>query len=255
MSDLTAIQFRQVTKYFKSRGILSAGMKNLLLQLPRRFQGLGNSRHSRVLEKVSFVVSRGESVGIIGRNGCGKTTTLSLIAGVLQPNEGSVEVRGHVCPLLELGAGFRQELSGLENIFLNGVLLGMTRRQVKGRLAEIAEFSELGEFLDHPVRTYSSGMTARLGFSIAVHVNPEILLVDEVLAVGDSGFAAKCRDRISAFRAQGVTIVFVSHNTQDVVNLCNRVIWLQDGQVRADGEARSVCRQYEHSVIPLSAQA
>ena len=156
-----------------------------------------------------------------------------------------------MCPLLELGAGFRQELSGAENIFLNGVLLGMTRRQVREKFAEIAEFSELGEFLECPIRTYSSGMMAHLGFSVAVHLNPEILLVDEILAVGDIDFQKKCMEKMNAFRKQGITIVFVSHSLPAVTALCDRALWLQDGRLCAIGDAASVCEQYRvHPVNP-----
>ena len=244
MSEPPAIQFRQVTKYFKKENVLSSGLKTLLLHLPYHLKEVKRSRYFCAIDDVSFTIAKGESVGIIGRNGSGKTTALSLIAGVLRPSKGSIEINGHVCPLLELGAGFRQELSGAENIFLNGVLLGMTRRQVREKFAEIAAFSELGEFLECPIRTYSSGMMARLGFSVAVHLDPEILLVDEILAVGDFDFQGKCLEKMNAFRKQGITIVFVSHSLQAVTALCDRAIWLQDGRVSAVGDAASVCEQY-----------
>jgi lipopolysaccharide transport system ATP-binding protein len=249
LSKPSAIQFRQVTKYFRKENVLSHGLKNLLLHLPHHLKEARASKYLCVLDGVSLHIAEGESVAIIGRNGCGKSTTLGLMAGVLRPNGGAVEVNGHVCPLLELGAGFRPQLSGAENIFLNGVLLGMTRRRIREKFAWIAEFSELGEFLERPLRTYSAGMLARLGFSVAVHMDPQVLLVDEVLAVGDIAFAQKCWEKMMAFRKQGVTIVFVSHSLEAVKTLCDRAIWLEGAHVQADGAADTVCSQYQKSMM------
>jgi lipopolysaccharide transport system ATP-binding protein len=200
------------------------------------------------LNDISFEIRQGESVGLIGSNGSGKSTTLALMAGVLTAQAGTVEVRGRVCPLLELGAGFHPELTGRENIFLNGVLLGLTRREVRSKLEQIVAFSELEPFLDQPVRTYSSGMLARLGFSVAVHLVPEILLIDEILAVGDLRFQVKCREKLEEFKKQGVSIILVSHSLGDVRNFCERAIWLKDGKIAADGEPGSVIRRYEEAM-------
>lgn len=244
MFRTTAIRFQQVIKEFRQETVLSAGLKSLILNLPQALQQTDNRRKFRALDGISFEVRKGECLGVIGRNGSGKSTTLGLIAGVMRPSKGSVETSGHVCPLLELGAGFHADLSGAENIFLNGILLGMTRRQISARLEEIVAFSELGQFLERPLRTYSSGMVARLGFSVAVHLNPEILLVDEVLAVGDLAFAQKCLNRMKAFREQGVTIVFVSHSPDAIASLCDRAMWLDGGRMVAWGEAKPVCEEY-----------
>jgi ABC-type polysaccharide/polyol phosphate transport system ATPase subunit len=171
-----------------------------------------------------------------------------LIAGVLRPNEGSVETHGHICPLLELGSGFHPDLNGIDNIYLNGVLLGMTRREIRSRFDEIVAFSELAEFLYQPLRMYSSGMVARLGFSIAVHLNPEILLIDEVLSVGDMAFANKCMNKMKSFREQGTTIVFVSHSPDAVISLCDHAIWLEAGRMASYGNAREVCEEYRSAM-------
>jgi lipopolysaccharide transport system ATP-binding protein len=202
------------------------------------------------LNDVSFEVGRGESCGVIGSNGSGKSTTLALIAGVLRAQSGRVDVRGRVCPLLELGAGFHPELTGRENILLNGILLGLTRREVLARMDEIIAFTELESFLDQPLRTYSSGMYARLGFSVAVHMDPDILLIDELLAVGDLRFQAKCREKLEEFKRRRVTIVLVSHSLSEVWGFCERVIWLKDGTVAADGEPGSVLPRYEAVACP-----
>jgi lipopolysaccharide transport system ATP-binding protein len=241
------IRFNQVTKYFRQESILSSGLKSLLLELPQKLRQAAHSSHFCALDNVSFEVRRGECLGVIGRNGSGKSTTLGLIAGVLQPSAGSVEADGHICPLLELGAGFHPDLSGADNIVLNGVLLGMTRKTIHRRLADIIEFSELAEFLDRPLRTYSSGMVARLGFAVAVHLNPEILLVDEVLSVGDLAFSQKCLAKMKSFREQGATIVFVSHSPDAVTSLCDRALWLDNGRMVALGEAKAVCEQYRRA--------
>ena len=245
MSDPHAIRFRHVTKYFVTENVLGHGLKNVLLHLPRHVKRVMSARQVKVLDDVSFDIAPGESVALIGKNGSGKSTTMGLIAGVLAPNAGSIEIKGHLCPLLELGAGFRTELSGAENIFLNGVLLGMTRRQVRGKFDEISEFSGLKDILDRPLRTYSTGMVARLGFAVAVHLDPEILLVDEILSVGDIGFAERCRDKMTSFRKKGVTIVLVSHSVEAVRSLCDRAIWLQDNRVCADGDPTRLCQEYE----------
>jgi ABC-2 type transport system ATP-binding protein/lipopolysaccharide transport system ATP-binding protein len=192
------------------------------------------------LSHASLRVGRGESVGIVGRNGAGKTTMMKVIARVLRPTGGTVAVRGLVAPLLELGAGFDMELSGRENVFLNGAILGRSRREMQKRFDRIVEFSELGHFIDAPLRTYSTGMVARLGFAIATDVEPDILLVDEVLSVGDIEFQRKCVTRIEEILARGTTLVLVSHSPESVLQLCAHVVWLEGGRVVADGPAREV---------------
>jgi len=196
------------------------------------------------LANVDLVVPRGDSLGIIGRNGAGKTTLMKVIARVLRPTGGTSAVNGRVAPLLELGAGFDPELSGRENIFLNGAILGRSRREMMRRLPAIVEFAELEAFLDAPVRTYSSGMVARLGFAIATDVEPDILLVDEVLAVGDLEFQQKCLERMHRFRERGATLVLVSHSPEMVLSLCERALWFEAGRLVADGPAREVVEAY-----------
>jgi homopolymeric O-antigen transport system ATP-binding protein len=183
-------------------------------------------------------------VGLIGANGAGKSTLLGLIAGVLQPQSGTVEVHGRVAPLLELGGGFHPELTGRENIVLNGVLLGLRRVELDARMDAITAFSELGDFLEQPLRTYSSGMVARLAFAVAAHLEPDILLIDEILAVGDQHFQGKCREKIAEFKDRGVTIVLVSHALEDVRRLCHRAIWLDGGSIRSEGAPGSVIDAY-----------
>jgi len=229
--------------------MLSLGLKSLMLHLPHHMRGLHQAKRFYALNDVSFEVRKGESVGVIGRNGSGKSTTLGLIAKVLRPSEGWIKTQGHICPLLELGAGFNLELNGAENILLNGILLGLTRRQVKEKFEEIVEFSELEDFLEQPLRTYSAGMLARLGFSVAVHLEPEILLLDEILAVGDIAFTKKCLQKMQSFREQGVTIIFVSHIPEMIASYCDRAIWLDGGKIMDIGDAKTVCAEYQKALI------
>lgn len=203
------------------------------------------------LRDVSFAVGAGESVGVVGHNGSGKSTLLRLAAGVLQPTHGRVRVRGRVSPMIELGAGFDPELSGRDNLFLNGALLGYSRRDMAAKLERIVDFSELGDFIDVPVKNYSSGMYARLGFAIAADVEPDVLLVDEVLAVGDERFQAKCLDRIREVQRQGCTILFVSHALDAVADLCGRIVVLDHGRVALDGPpGPAIARARELQGIP-----
>jgi len=196
------------------------------------------------LKNVSFEITKGEIFGIIGRNGSGKSTMLKVIARVLTPTQGRVVVRGKVAPLLELGAGFHPELTGRENVFLNSALLGRTKNEVEKTLPEIAAFAEIGEFMEAPLRTYSTGMVARLGFAVATAMRPEILLVDEVLSVGDAAFQQKCLDRMYSFQEQGTTIVLVSHSMSTIESFCNRAIWLDRGEKKAFGSTHEVIRRY-----------
>ena len=197
----------------------------------RWIQGKVSSREFQALENVHLDIKPGEVFGIIGNNGAGKSTLLKVVARVLFPNTGRVRVRGRVAPLLELGAGFHPELTGRENIFLNGAILGFNRKEINQNFQRIVDFSELGSFIDGPMRTYSSGMWARLGFAVATDVRPDILLVDEVLAVGDESFQHKCNDRITRFREKGTTILMVSHNMAQIQSMCQRVAWLDHGKV------------------------
>ena len=193
---------------------------------------------------VSFTVPRGSISAIIGPNGAGKSTLFRVIARVRRPNEGRVVVRGRVAPLLELGLGFHGELTGRENVVLQGALMGFSREQMLERMDAVAAFAELEAFLDAPIRTYSTGMSARLAFSVATDVDPDILLVDEALAVGDERFRAKCRDRMAALREDGRTFLLVSHNLADVVESCQRAIWISEGCIVQDGPAQEICAAY-----------
>lgn len=197
-----------------------------------------------VLKGVSFEVNGGECVAVIGKNGAGKSTLLSLLAKIYLPTSGKVEVLGRVAPLLELGAGFHNDLTGLENIYFNAVILGLTRDQVKERIQSIIDFSELGEAIEAPVRTYSSGMMARLGFAIAIHVDAEVLIVDEVLAVGDQRFEQKCLERVEEFRRNGGAILLVSHQLPTVEKFADRVVWLKDGKIEMMGKPTEVIAEY-----------
>ena len=197
-----------------------------------------------VLDDFSLQIARGESIAVMGRNGAGKSTVLALIAGVIRPTTGTLAVNGRVSPLLELGAGFHPELTGRDNVMLNGVLLGLRRAEVAARMSQIVEFAELEDSIDEPVRTFSTGMTARLGFSVAAHLDPEILLIDEVLAVGDAEFQAKCVDKIREFRRRGVTIVFVSHELQHVRELCDRAVVIADRRAAFIGDVPSAIAHY-----------
>lgn len=208
-------------------------------------QGRLNFKKFTVLEDISFHVDKGEVVGIIGRNGAGKSTLLKIIAGVLKPTQGHVTVQGNVVPMLELGSGFDPELSGRENIFLNGAILGYSEEFLNSKYQEIVEFSELGEFIEMPIRNYSSGMLMRLAFSIATVVEPEILIVDEILAVGDEGFQNKSKARMLELMSGGTTVLFVSHSLEQVEEMCDRVVWLEDHRIRAIGSADKVCNKYK----------
>ena len=201
----------------------------------------------RALNHIDLEVNDGEILGIIGRNGAGKSTLLKVISRVLIPTEGRVRISGMVSPLLELGAGFHPELTGRENIFLNGTLLGHSRREIHSRLPEIIEFAELGAFIDSPLRTYSSGMVARLGFSIATIWKPEILILDEVLAVGDEAFRNKCQARLEKYRDHGTTTLLVTHDSNTVETLCSRAMWLDHGQIRAIGASKEIVALYRQS--------
>jgi ABC-2 type transport system ATP-binding protein len=210
----------------------------------RRLKGEVKMRTFWALQDVALNVYRGEVFGLVGVNGAGKSTLLKVVARVLRPTKGRVIVRGKVAPLLELGAGFHPELTGEENIFLNGALLGFTRREMQDKYDQIVEFSELGQFISAPIRTYSSGMYARLGFSVATAREPDVLILDEVLSVGDEAFQKKCEARINSFRQSGTAILLVSHNMTMIEGMCQRAAWLDHGTLKAIGEPAQVIRAY-----------
>lgn len=201
------------------------------------------------LRDLSFTVSEGETVAFIGGNGAGKSTLLALVAGTLFPTLGHIRVRGRIGALLELGAGFHPDLNGSENIYLNAALLGMQKAEIDACYDQVVDFAELGKFIDEPLRTYSSGMQVRLGFSVAVHVDPRILIMDEVLAVGDQHFQKKCAVKINEFREQKRTLLFVSHSPESVKKLCKRVIWLDQGKLVADGTVDDILPAYEKFMV------
>lgn len=200
------------------------------------------------LRQISFSIPRGEALGVIGANGAGKSTLLGLIGGIGRPDEGRLELRGRIGGLLELGAGFHPDLTGRENVIINGIICGLTRHEVDQRFTEIVAFAELEDAIDDPLRTYSTGMRMRLGFSIAAHTDPEILLVDEVLAVGDIAFQEKCLERIRLYQKLGCTIVIVSHNTYQIRQFCDRVLWLQAGRIQAFDGPGKVVDEYENAM-------
>jgi lipopolysaccharide transport system ATP-binding protein len=238
-----AIILDNVSKSYPLYHHITGGIKNFLFNLPQALNSMRNNRFE-ALKDISFKVRKGETLGIIGRNGAGKSTILGLIAGVLKPSSGKIIVNGRILPLLELGGGFHHELTGRENIMLNGVLLGLTKSEVVRKMNEIIEFSELGEFIDQPIRVYSSGMLARLGFSVVAHLDPEILLIDEILAVGDLEFQKKCIDKMMSFKKSGVTIVFVSHSLLEVKKICDRVMWIDNHSAKMIGKPEEVIIQY-----------
>lgn len=201
------------------------------------------------LDDVSFEVNRGDKLGFLGVNGSGKSTLLRLINGIFPPDKGRITVKGSIGALIAVGVGFHPYMTGRENIYLNGTIIGMTKNEIKKKFDEIVEFAEIGDFLDAPVSTYSSGMTVRLGFSIAIHCEPDILLVDEVLSVGDLGFALKCQKKMSEYRQNGGTFILVSHNMQMIRNTCEKAVWLDHGKVVDSGDIFIICDKYESSVL------
>ena len=240
---MVAIRFDRVSKQFTLRHERARSFQELFLNA-LHFKHNGRREPYWALRDVSFDIEAGEMVGIIGPNGAGKSTVLKLMSRIIEPSSGRVEVNGRVSALLELGAGFHPDLTGRENVYLNGSILGFNRSEMDCIYDEIVEFSEMERFIDVPVKHYSSGMYMRLGFSIAIHVRPDILLVDEVLAVGDQAFQYRCLDKISEMKRRGLTIVLVTHDLKSVRDLCHRAIWLDDGKVRAAGGVDQVIDQY-----------
>lgn len=235
-----SIEVKNVTKTFDVFFDKSNTVKESLLSFFKR-----NKKEKRiVLDNISLKIKKGEAVALVGVNGCGKSTLLKLMTKIIFPNKGSIQTRGKLTSLLELGAGFHPDFSGRENIYFNASIFGLTRKQIDKRIDEIIEFSELGDYIDNPVRTYSSGMYMRLAFSIAINVDAEILLVDEILAVGDQHFQDKCLAKMKELRNQGKTMVLVSHAMGQVETLCNRVIWISDGKIKKDGTPNEVIPIY-----------
>ena len=235
------IEARDVSMRFIMERDKTDTIKEYILKMVQR-----NLKFSEfyALKGVSFGIQKGESVALIGANGSGKSTMLKIIAGVMRPTRGSVSVEGTIAPLIELGAGFDGDLTAREHVFLNGALLGHDRREMEHNFQQIVEFSELGNFIDVPVRSYSSGMVARLGFAIATQVEADILVVDEILSVGDYSFQQKCHRRMEEMLAQGSTLLFVSHDAEQVKRLCKRAIWLDHGNIVQDGPSGPVCDAY-----------
>jgi lipopolysaccharide transport system ATP-binding protein len=253
-----AISLRQVGKRFRlHRGRQVSTVKDLFVRLftGGRGPGLLSGEELWALRDVTLDLARGRMVGIVGSNGSGKSTLLKVLGGILKPTTGQVSVRGRVSALIELGAGFHPEFTGRENIHVNGVLLGLSRAEIRARFDEIVAFAGLEPFVDNPVKTYSSGMYMRLGFAIAVTVDPDVLLIDEVLAVGDEAFQHRCVGKIQEFKARGKTIVLVSHDLGSIERLCDEAVWLDGGRLRARGETREVVGQYLDHVAREEARA
>jgi ABC-type polysaccharide/polyol phosphate transport system ATPase subunit len=243
-----AIELTNVSKvYRKYSGKQFATLKSALLQRSI-LRDLQPSETFPALTDVSFSVAKGSTYGVIGRNGSGKSTALKLVAGITKPTSGTVHVEGRISALIELGAGFHPEISGRENVFINGIMLGLTKAQIRERFDEIVEFAELREFIDAPVKTYSSGMYMRLGFAVAIHVDPDVLLVDEVLAVGDEGFTHKCLDKFSEFRRRNKTILLVTHSLNLVERFCDAAIWIDEGRAMIHGDPKRVVGAYLSAV-------
>ena len=235
LNNENSIEVRNVSKSFKVYFDKGNELKEKMLFWKR------NRYENRVvLNDISFAVKKGEAVGLIGRNGCGKSTTLKLLTKIIYPDSGSIEMCGRVSSLLELGAGFHPDMSGRENIYTNAAIFGLTKKEIDERLEDIIEFSELQQFIDNPVRTYSSGMYMRLAFSVAINVNADILLIDEILAVGDANFQAKCFNKLREIKANGTTIIIVSHALGQIEEICDKSIWIKDGQIEQEGDPREV---------------
>src|SRR5919106_1309321 len=242
---MNAIDVTNVSKIYRrySRRRQFATLKSALLG-GSLIRDLKPDETFTAVRDVSFTVPAGRTLGVIGRNGSGKSTLLKLVAGITKPSSGSVRVNGRVSALIELGAGFHPEISGRENVFINGIMLGLSKKEIARRFDEIVDFAELREFIDAPVKTYSSGMYMRLGFAVAIHVDPDVLLVDEVLAVGDEGFTHKCLDKFAEFRRRGRTILLVTHSLGLVERFCDDAVWLDKGQVKGTGDPRRVVGAY-----------
>ena len=241
---MNAIELTHVSKtYRRYGGRQFSTLKSALLQRSI-LRDLQPSETFNALQDVSFTVPNGSTYGVMGRNGSGKSTALKLVAGITKPTTGTVRVEGRISALIELGAGFHPEISGRENVFINGIMLGLTKREIQARFDEIVDFAELREFIDAPVKTYSSGMYMRLGFAVAINVNPDVLLVDEVLAVGDEGFTHKCLDKFAEFKRSNKTILLVTHSLNLIERFCDDALWLDGGRVLSHGDPKRVVGAY-----------
>jgi lipopolysaccharide transport system ATP-binding protein len=239
---MTAVRFDRVTKTFPRH----VGQMLLRQRATNWLRGIHRERFT-ALSDVSFALDHGETLGVVGHNGAGKSTLLNLITGLCRPSSGEIRVDGKVAALLELGSGFHPDLTGIENVHINAALLGLTRKQTEARFPEIVEFADIGDFIEEPLRTYSTGMVMRLAFAVAVNVDPDILVIDEVLGVGDQNFFEKCVGRIEAFRRAGKTMICVSHSLPMIESLCDRTIWLDHGNLIQDGPTREVLGAYQYS--------
>ena len=239
MDRENAIEVKNVRKKFRVYYDKGSELKERLL-----FRNRSRYEDRWVLDGISFNVKKGEAIGLIGHNGCGKSTTLKLLTRIMYPNVGRIELLGRVSSLFELGAGFHPDRSGRENIYTNASIFGLSRKEIDERMDDIIEFSEMEQFLDNPVRTYSSGMYMRLAFSVAINVNADILLIDEILAVGDINFQGKCFNKLREIKAQGTTIVIVSHSLGQIEQICDRTIWLHEGKIKAEGKPRDIHPEY-----------
>lgn len=244
MEEQAAIVIQGLSKVYKIFERPVDRLKESLHPFHRRY-----SRDFHALQDISFDVRKGETIGIIGKNGAGKSTLLKIITGVLTPTSGQQEIHGRISSLLELGAGFNLEMTGRENIYLNGTLMGCTKAEMDARLSDILTFADIGEFIEQPVKTYSSGMFARLAFAVAINVEPDLLIVDEALSVGDVFFQNKCFKKFAQLRRQGITILFVSHDLGSVRQLCSRVLWLEHGRQRMFGPTAEVCEAYFYEAL------
>lgn len=243
MKTKKAIVVDHVDKDFKMYYDRANTLKEKLLFFSKKNKSKNKLLH--VLKDINLEIDKGESIALIGVNGSGKSTLLKLMTKIIYPNKGKITVNGKLTSLLELGAGFHPDFSGRENIYFNSAIFGLTKKEIEERIEQIIEFSELKDFIDNPVRTYSSGMYMRLAFSIAINVDAEILLIDEILAVGDAHFQEKCYNKLKELKSEGKTIVIVTHSLAAVKEFCDRAIWLYDGKVRMDGEANKVIEEYE----------
>jgi lipopolysaccharide transport system ATP-binding protein len=252
---VVAVQVDGVSKRFRRQTVQpSTTLKSTIVDFLRGRKLVESASTFQALKDVTFSVPSGHTLGIIGRNGSGKSTLLKLLAGIYRPDRGKIAVHGKVGALLELGAGFHPEFSGRENIFINGIVLGLSKREVRQQLEAIIRFAELESFIDEPVKTYSVGMYMRLGFSVAVHADPDVLLIDEILAVGDEGFFQKCYDKLAAFHRRGKTIILVSHELSMVSRWCDTVVWLEDGRVQEQGLPQRVIDLYRQHVAAQEAE-
>lgn len=239
MNEEYAIRLINVKKQFRVYYDKGISLKEKVL-----FKSRNKYEERIVLDGINLSIKKGEAVGLIGKNGCGKSTTLKLINRIIYPDGGEIQINGRISSLIELGAGFHPDMTGRENIYTNAAIFGLKRKEIDQRLDKIIEFSELGEYIDNPVRTYSSGMYMRLAFSVAINVDADILLIDEILAVGDANFQAKCFNRLREIKASGTTIVIVSHSLSQIEQICDRSIWIHEGKIRAEGIPRDVHPQY-----------